>query len=289
MEKTVEYYLGLPYTLELQNDPEAGWFAHVKELPGCMSQADTAEEALASLKEVMPLWFETAIEDGATIPEPRPEEDYSGKFVVRVPRSLHRELVEAAEADGVSLNQYINVALGKEVGREAAVPSHAAAEEFGWPGLRLGVRQALIAAGLSVEAGELDERLFAQWVEDTLAQVEAAVTGGYDRDALTYLDGLQRALSVGVAHSAALQVFVRTAALLRHQVAARHEAERKALDPLRILARVTDAAEGWNTRRDDMFVQEEQLEYVAALEQALPDASSRTLLAALRQTPRRQR
>jgi len=111
MEKTLEYYLNLPYTIELQETPGEGWFVRVKELPGCMSQGDTAQEALEMIQDAMRVWIEVALEDGDRIPEPRPEEAYSGKFVVRVPKSLHRQLVEQAEAEGVSLNQYINVAL----------------------------------------------------------------------------------------------------------------------------------------------------------------------------------
>lgn len=40
--------------------------------------------------------------------------------MVRVPRSLHRQLAEAAEREGVSLNQFVNVALGMAVGRASA-------------------------------------------------------------------------------------------------------------------------------------------------------------------------
>jgi antitoxin HicB len=74
------------------------------------------------IQEAMSLWLEVALEEGLPIPEPRPDEAYSGKFVVRVPRSLHRELVEMAEHEGVSLNQYINVALAHSVGRPLGVP-----------------------------------------------------------------------------------------------------------------------------------------------------------------------
>jgi antitoxin HicB len=115
MEKTIDYYMNLPYTIELQCDPEHGWFVRVRELRGCMSAGDTAEEALAMIQEAKAGWLEVALEEGLAIPEPRAEEDYSGKFVVRVPRSLHRQLVEAAALDGVSLNQYINVALAQAV------------------------------------------------------------------------------------------------------------------------------------------------------------------------------
>lgn len=34
-------------------------------------------------------------------------EQYSGKLVLRIPRSLHKRLKEQAEAEGVSLNQYM--------------------------------------------------------------------------------------------------------------------------------------------------------------------------------------
>jgi antitoxin HicB len=121
MEKTIEYYLNLPYTIELRGDPEDGWFVRIRELPGCMSEGDTAEEALTMVREAMHLWLEVALEEGDAIPEPRAEEEYSGKFVVRVPRSLHRELVATADREGVSLNQYINVALAEAVGRRAAL------------------------------------------------------------------------------------------------------------------------------------------------------------------------
>ncbi len=45
---------------------------------------------------------------------------FSGKFVVRVPKSLHRKLSELAEQDGVSLNQWINTALAEAVGSSFA-------------------------------------------------------------------------------------------------------------------------------------------------------------------------
>lgn len=34
-------------------------------------------------------------------------EEYSGKLVLRIPHSLHKALKEAAEIEGVSLNQYM--------------------------------------------------------------------------------------------------------------------------------------------------------------------------------------
>ena len=119
MEKTVAYYQNLPYTIELKQDAEDGWFVRVKELPGCMSQGDSADEALTMIREAMQGWLTVALEQNMTIPEPQSAEEFSGKFVVRLPRSLHRDLTQRAQEEGVSLNQYVNVALSQFVGRSA--------------------------------------------------------------------------------------------------------------------------------------------------------------------------
>jgi antitoxin HicB len=121
--KTIEDYLDLPYTIEVirdNNKDDPGWVARVKELPGCMTQGDTFEELGKMVADALRGWLEIALEDGIPIPEPRFDEEYSGKFVVRLPRSLHRELVETAEREGVSLNALINAALAKTVGEMSA-------------------------------------------------------------------------------------------------------------------------------------------------------------------------
>ena len=81
-----------------------------------MSVGDTPDEALEMIQDAMRAWIEVALEDGETVPEPRSLDDFSGKFVVRMPRSLHQDLVEAAKREGVSLNSYVSVALGRVVG-----------------------------------------------------------------------------------------------------------------------------------------------------------------------------
>ena len=118
--KDLSYYLSLPYTIEviLDNDEEnPGWVARVVELPGCITQADCFEELGEMIQDAMRGWIEVGLEDGITIPEPYSHEDYSGKFVVRVPKYLHRELVKTAERENVSLNAFISTTLGKAVGQ----------------------------------------------------------------------------------------------------------------------------------------------------------------------------
>lgn len=124
--RTVDEYLNLPYTIEViqdTNEDDPGWVARVVELPGCLTQADSFKELGEMIDDAMRAWLTVALEARLEIPVPRTIEAYSGKFVVRVPRSLHRQLAEAAERDGVSLNAYVNVALARAVGAYLEAPA----------------------------------------------------------------------------------------------------------------------------------------------------------------------
>jgi antitoxin HicB len=69
--KTLEYYLSLPYTIEIIPDVEdGGYVARIKELPGCLTQADTWEELIRMIDEAKEGWLEVALEYGHPIPEP---------------------------------------------------------------------------------------------------------------------------------------------------------------------------------------------------------------------------
>jgi antitoxin HicB len=103
----------LPYTYELRPNEDGTWFACVRELPGCMTEGDTQAEALEMLQDAMKAWLEVAVERGLRIPEPKPEPRYSGRFVVRVPKSLHRTLAERARSEGTSLNELVAAALAE--------------------------------------------------------------------------------------------------------------------------------------------------------------------------------
>jgi predicted RNase H-like HicB family nuclease len=53
MDKTIDYYVSLPYTIEMTPEPEGRWCVSVKELPGCNSQGDTPEEAIQKIRDAM--------------------------------------------------------------------------------------------------------------------------------------------------------------------------------------------------------------------------------------------
>ena len=71
--KTVEYYMSLPYTVEVGGDDEAGYFGEVLELPGCTTEAETLEELKPKIKGAQLAWIEAALEAGEPVPEPLPE------------------------------------------------------------------------------------------------------------------------------------------------------------------------------------------------------------------------
>ena len=120
MEKTLEYYMELDYPVELSKiKPEegGGFFVSVPLLPGCMSDGDTLEEAYSNIVEAKKEWFSSMIERRMEIPEPVEKEEYSGKFMVRLPKSLHKTLVQLSKREGVSLNQYVTNSLAYTAGQ----------------------------------------------------------------------------------------------------------------------------------------------------------------------------
>ena len=70
MNKNLEYYLSLPYPIELIPDEDGCWFAQIPLLPGCMTQGSSRVEALEMLDEAKILWLETALSNAIEIPEP---------------------------------------------------------------------------------------------------------------------------------------------------------------------------------------------------------------------------
>ncbi len=72
--RTIEYYMNLPYRLELVPDTEEGGFvASYPELRGCLTSGETAEAALKNAQDCKREWLVAALEDGYEIPEPAPD------------------------------------------------------------------------------------------------------------------------------------------------------------------------------------------------------------------------
>lgn len=105
--ESLDFYLERKYPVTLYPALEGGYVAEIKDLPGCVTQGETAEESVAEVEDARVLWIETAYEHGDDIPLPCTDTQYSGKTLLRMPRSLHQKLAEGAEREGISLNQHL--------------------------------------------------------------------------------------------------------------------------------------------------------------------------------------
>ncbi|OFW39791.1 MAG: hypothetical protein A3J28_09060 [Acidobacteria bacterium RIFCSPLOWO2_12_FULL_60_22] len=115
--KDMNYYMSLPYRVILRRDEDGDHVARIEELAGCSTHGKTAKAALANLEELKRIWIEDCLAKGDPIPEPMPAESLpSGKWVQRVPRTLHRDLVRLAKGEKVSLNQLVTSILSEAVG-----------------------------------------------------------------------------------------------------------------------------------------------------------------------------
>ncbi|MCI0696731.1 type II toxin-antitoxin system HicB family antitoxin [candidate division KSB1 bacterium] len=111
------------YSFEIRSLPKeegGGYLITFPDLPGCMADGETPEEAIKNGLDAAKSWMETAKEFGDPIPQPG--ESSSGKFLARVPKSLHARLIARAKQEGVSMNAlvtaYLSEALGKRESRK---------------------------------------------------------------------------------------------------------------------------------------------------------------------------
>ena len=68
--KTVDYYLNLPYRLEITKDSDGGYVGSYPELPGCLTCADSIENLLKNAQAAKKEWIIAAIESNIEIREP---------------------------------------------------------------------------------------------------------------------------------------------------------------------------------------------------------------------------
>lgn len=99
-----------------QVDGELLFKATVKELPDVMGLGETCNEAYDMVIDAITALYEASQEDGRYFPAPvRAADEYSGRFTLRMERSLHRAAALLAEREGTSLNSLISSALAVRV------------------------------------------------------------------------------------------------------------------------------------------------------------------------------
>lgn len=109
---------------KLSESDGGGFLARAPELPGCMSDGETYEEAIENIQDAIKCWIETAQELGKSIPKAsnyKDEDEFSGRLSLRIPKILHKQITDQSEKEGCSINQlimmYISMGIGKEFGK----------------------------------------------------------------------------------------------------------------------------------------------------------------------------
>ena len=83
------------------------------EFPSLSWLDKTPEAALKGIRRVVEGIIEDMKRSGEEIPQPIASKRYSGKFMVRVPPEVHRNLAIQASESGVSINRIVGAKLSR--------------------------------------------------------------------------------------------------------------------------------------------------------------------------------
>jgi len=115
-ETELASYLSAPFVrMLIPNTEGEGYVAEVLELPGCLSEGETPEEAYRNLDEAMSGYIASLLDHNRPVPEPVGTKEYSGHFPLRMSTELHRAAALRAIQEGISLNQWIAKAITWQV------------------------------------------------------------------------------------------------------------------------------------------------------------------------------
>ena len=113
--QSLEKYEELDYpfiVMPFHDEGFIGYRAFLLDIPAVESLGKTPEEALSDLDEVKKEWIAFALAKGIAIPEPDTNIQNvmrcSGRVTLRISKTLHRQAVEKAHINGISLNAYLN-------------------------------------------------------------------------------------------------------------------------------------------------------------------------------------
>ncbi len=117
MAKIPEY----PFEVRpLSADEGGGFMISFPDFADCVSDGETVEEAIANGRLALKETIAALREAGHPIPTATAAVTASGKFVARVPKSVHAKLSSRAKAEGVSLNTLVVSLLSEGLGKKSA-------------------------------------------------------------------------------------------------------------------------------------------------------------------------
>lgn len=93
------------------SDEDQGFIGIAPDLPGCSAFGETEGQCLVEIRDAIAAWIDAARAAKNSVPPPsahdRDLEDFSGRFLLRLPRTLHASLTRRAKDERVSLNQCV--------------------------------------------------------------------------------------------------------------------------------------------------------------------------------------
>ena len=97
----------------LSKDEGGGYLVEYPDVPGCMSDGETVEEAILNGREALRDCMEVFKESGRKRPRPTIE---AAQWRQRVPRTLYSKLTKQAENEGVSINSLVTAIIAEAIG-----------------------------------------------------------------------------------------------------------------------------------------------------------------------------
>jgi antitoxin HicB len=112
-----------PFTIRpLSAQDGGGYLIEYPDLPGCHSDGETPEQAIANGRDAVRAYLMSCRKHGDRIPKPGAVAKSSGQFEVRMPKTLHARLSAQAAREGVSLNMLVVAAAAQALGVREARP-----------------------------------------------------------------------------------------------------------------------------------------------------------------------
>lgn len=103
----------------LSKEEGGGYLVEYPDIPGCMSDGETIEEAIANGREALRDCLDVLRESGHKAPKP---EVAAAQWRQRLPRTLYSKLTKQAESEGVSINSYVTAIIAEAIGAKMGRP-----------------------------------------------------------------------------------------------------------------------------------------------------------------------
>ena len=97
----------------LSKEEGGGYLAEYPDIPGCMSDGETVEEAIANGREALRDCLDVFRESGRKTPKPSVE---AAQWRQRLPKTLYSKLKKQAENEGVSINSLVTAIIAEAIG-----------------------------------------------------------------------------------------------------------------------------------------------------------------------------